>query len=82
MTDIHETAYPHLKSDTPTRELEEIFTPSKAVLKFAFSRRQPTARYANLLLLNSFQTLGYFGLLREVPASIKRHIAKAVPSYY
>lgn len=69
MTSIHETAYPRIKSALGSREMEEIFTPSEAEIEFVFNqRRQPAASYALLLLLKSFQRLGYFRqILNKTP---------------
>lgn len=82
MAAIYETAYPRIKSDISPSELDNIYTPSDAELRFASNqRRQPVAQYALLLLLKTFQRLGYFVLLKEIPGSIKKHIAKSVPNY-
>jgi len=77
LTAIYETAYPRIKSDITPSELDNIYTPSDAELRFASNhRRQPAAQYALLLLLKTFQRLGYFIQLKEIPRSVKKHIAK------
>jgi len=82
MTAIYETAYPRIKPDITINELENLYTPSAAELKFVTKqRRQPHAQYILLLLLKTFQRLGYFILLKEVPYSVKKHITKSIPNY-
>jgi uncharacterized protein DUF4158 len=73
---IHETAYPRLKNNPSPRELADIYTPTKDEMALAESvARSSTARLGFLILLKTFQRLGYFVLLRDVPASIVEHIA-------
>lgn len=82
MTAIYETAYPRIKPDIPSHELDDIYTPSNTELQFVFSqRRQPAAQYVLLLLLKTFQRLGYFINLKDIPTPIKKHIAKSLPNY-
>jgi len=74
-----DTAYPILKESPTGRELQELFTPNLAELGFALENtRQPVPRLGLLLLLKSFQKLGYFVRLAEIPSPIALHIAKAV----
>ena len=70
---------PFLKESPPGRELQELFTPNLSELGFARENtRQPVPRLGLLLLLKSFQKLGYFVRLAEIPPPIALHIAKAV----
>ena len=74
-----DTAYPILNESPTGRELQELFTPN--LLELGFGRentRQPVPRLGLLLLLKSFQKLGYFVRLAEIPPPIVLHIAKAV----
>ena len=77
---IVETAYPRL-SPTPTdAELETWFTPTPADLAFAdrHSRRSlPAPRIALLVLLKTFQRLGYFPRFAEVPTPILLRVAQS-----
>jgi hypothetical protein len=74
-----DTAYPILKESPTGRELQELFTPNLLELGFARENtRQPVPRLGLLLLLKSFQKLGYFVRLAEIPPPIALHIAKAV----
>ena len=74
-----DTAYPLLKESPTGRELQELFTPNLSELGFARENtRQPVPRLGLLLLLKSFQKLGYFVRLAEIPPPIALHIAKSV----
>ena len=78
MATLHETAYPRLKADPSAKELEEIYTPSAAELKFIRKiATQPTTQLAVLIHLKLFQRLGYFVTLASVPQRISQHIAQA-----
>ena len=77
MTTLHETAYPRLKSDPTAKELQDVYTPTKAEMTFVTSiAQQPSTRLAVLIHLKLFQRLGYFVLLTEVPERIVQHIAQ------
>jgi hypothetical protein len=53
----------------------QLYTPTVYELAFARERaRQPLQRAGLLLLLKTFQRLGYFALCAEIPAPIIRHI--------
>ncbi len=76
MPTVHETVYPRLKSNPSRRELVDLYTPSKGELELAEqSCKGEPARLAFLVLLKTFQRLGYFIALREVPRSIVEYIA-------
>lgn len=71
MTAIHETAYPRLKSQPSTEDLLTVYTPTKEEIELVRSQsRQTTARLALMLLLKSFQRLGYFVSVAEMPGPI------------
>ena len=73
-----DTAYPMLKAHPSARELEEIFTPTLFELGFAEQHaREPIPGVGLLVLLKTFQRLGYFVRIAEVPDPIIRCIAKA-----
>jgi hypothetical protein len=73
-----DTAYPLLKASPSARELQEIFTPNLFELKFAEEHTQElTPRVGLLLLLKTFQRLGYFVKLVDAPPSIIRCVARA-----
>lgn len=80
MPTITETAYPRLKPVPTDAELETWFAPTPADLAFAdrHSRRsRPGPRIALLALLKTFQHLGYFPRLAEIPPPILLRIARA-----
>ena len=66
MPSISDTAYPRLKTSPSAKELEEIYTPSLHELSFAKERTRQAHHCAYLLiLLKTFQRLGYFALFQE-----------------
>lgn len=74
-----ETAYPRLKSTVTDRELRDVYTPTPDECDLA---RQHTsgsvALVAFLILLKTFQRLGYAVSLTAVPARVVEHIATQV----
>lgn len=77
MPSIHETAYPRLKSNPSPRELVGVYTPTREEMALADRvARSGTARLGFLILLKTFQRLGYFVPLRDVPLSVVEHIAR------
>jgi TnpA family transposase len=72
-----DTAYPLLKANPSARELDEIFTPNLFELRFAEERtREATSAVGLLVLLKTFQRLGYFVKIADVPNPILRCISK------
>ena len=66
-----DTAYPLLRESPTGRELQELFTPNLSELGFAGENtRQHIPRLGLLLLLKSFQKLGYFLRLAEISSPI------------
>jgi TnpA family transposase len=79
MPSIHETAYPRLRSQVSLRELAELYTPTTDELVLADEvTRGAVAQLGFLVLLKTFQCLGYFVAVKEVPPSIIVHIARSV----
>lgn len=79
MASIERTAYPQFKRNPIVRELVVAYTPTDAELAFiTASARQPGHRLTLALLLKSFQRLGYFPAVDEVPAAVVRHIRNAL----
>ena len=75
MPTVHETAYPRLKNSVSRRELVDLYTPTDAEAELATRvSKGETATLGFLILLRTFQRLGYFIKLREVPRSIVEHI--------
>ena len=63
-----DTAYPRFKSRLTQAELEQFYTPTDEELTFcANATRLPTTQLDFVVLLKTFQRLGYFVLSNEVP---------------
>ncbi|HET9239221.1 MAG TPA: Tn3 family transposase [Oligoflexus sp.] len=79
MIGVNETAYPRLKAHPTAKELASIYTPSVDEIAFANTHaRRPAPRTGFLILLKTFQRLGYFSRLADVPQTIVSHIAKSI----
>lgn len=79
MAEVHETAYPRLKHSPSRRDLEGIYTPSHEEIELAESlARSEVAKLGFLVLLKTFQRLGYFVHIEEVPVAIVEHIARCL----
>jgi Domain of unknown function (DUF4158) len=75
MPSASDTAYPRFKINPTAKELNELYSPTVYELAFARERaRQPIQRAGLLLLLKTFQRLGYFVCCAEIPVPIVRHI--------
>lgn len=77
MPTIHETAYPRLKNIFTKEELRDVYTPSqneRTLADKAASSRSLKAFF--LIQLKTFQRLGYFISLSNVPIAIVDHIAE------
>ena len=66
MPSIHDTAYPRLKALGDPRDLAEVYTPPtpRSETLAAELTRSPTASVCFLILLKTFQRLGYFVYVR------------------
>ena len=74
-----DTAYPRFKSRPSATELERFYTPSENERAFCDSyTRSQTTRLGFVLLLKTYQRLGYFVTSEQVPDAIVEHIAAAV----
>ncbi len=73
---IQETVYPRLKSSVSAQELTEVYTPSPEEMALAGQATRGDVAYLGFLsLLKTFQRLGYFVPLNQVPKAIVEHIA-------
>jgi hypothetical protein len=73
---IRDTAYPRLKAIPSRQDLKRLFTPSQAERAFADQYcGDPALLTCFLVLMKSFQRLGYFVALRDVPPLIVTHVA-------
>ncbi len=79
----HETAYPRLKEGVTPADLAEVYTPTAEELALAMSTSaRGGAKLGFLVLLKTFQRLGYFVLVGDVPKPIVRHIARCLDTDY
>lgn len=75
MTAIERTAYPQFKSRPTPKTLAELYTPTSSEVQFSKSHaRNPTNVLTLMVLLKSFQRLGYFPNLETVPPAILEHV--------
>jgi len=78
MTAIHETAYPRIRSNLSDKELCQLYTPTPEDLGFInHSTKSTVAAFGGLVLLKTFQRLGYFPSFDTLPPRLIIHIAKA-----
>ena len=76
MPTIQETAYPRLKTHVSARDLAAIYTPNPDELALARQvTRGEIAQLGFLILLKTFQRLGYFVPISQVPTAIVEHLA-------
>lgn len=76
MPTIQETAYPRLKTHVSARDLAAIYTPTLDELAWAKQVTRGEAAYLGfLILLKTFQRLGYFVPVSQVPTAIVEHLA-------
>lgn len=75
MTTLERTAYPTFKSSLTLTELDALYTPSAAEVAFAQAEaRTRSGQLSVLVLLKTFQRLGYFPVTAAIPASIIQHL--------
>src|SRR3954462_7072617 len=78
MLSASDTAYPLLSASPTARELDELFTPNLFELTFAQTQtRQPASCVGLLLLLKTFQRLGYFVQGADIPPPIVLQVSLA-----
>lgn len=76
MPSAHDTAYPRLKSSITQNELDRYYKPTEAELALALSSTSGViGRLSFLILLKTFQRLGYFVMLSDVPERVVAHLA-------
>lgn len=77
MPGVHETVYPRFKSNISGKELNDIYTPTQEKIKFSHKvTRGENAKICFLIMLKSFQRLGYFVAPVNIPQTIIQHISK------
>ena len=75
MTALERTAYPRFKRRPTAKELAEVYTPTAEDLAFVRGiARGAAPTLTAMVLLNSFERLGYMPRLQDVPFAIIGHI--------
>ena len=75
MTAVERTAYPRFKSHLSAQELTHLYTPTLEEVKFVESQtRSKSGALRMMVLLKSFQRLGYFPHSEFVPVSVINHL--------
>jgi hypothetical protein len=78
MPSISDTAYPQFKPNSSPKDLGDVYTPTVFELVYAEKRsREPAPRVGLLLLLKTFQRLGYFVGVEEIPPAIVLHVSRS-----
>lgn len=79
VTSIERTAYPRFKRLITARELHLFFSPSREEAEWAAGRTQSAEhRLALLLMLKSYQRMGCFPKLAEIPNMVADFVRRAV----
>jgi hypothetical protein len=80
MTSIDRTVYPRLSAPRSAQALSEQYTLSEEEMAFVIDHtgETPTLRLSLMVQLKTFQHLGYFLPVTEVPAKIIAHIREAM----
>lgn len=76
MTAIHETAYPRMRSNLSDKELHELYTPTPDDLAFLHhTTKSSVAAFGGVVLLKTFQRLGYCPPFEALPPRLIQHLA-------
>jgi hypothetical protein len=79
VTSVDRTAYPGFARVVSARELAEAFTPTEAELEWARGRTQDENHLLALVVwLKSYQRLGYFPKVEDVPTVVVGHVRDAL----
>ena len=75
MTSIERTAYPRFKRYYTLAQLQKTYTPTSTEIAFGRDHTQGDKNFFNLMvLLKSFQRLGYFPNLKQIPHDIINYL--------
>lgn len=78
MANINDTAYPRFKNNISEKDLINVYTPTPMEILYANEvTRSHKNRLLFLIMLKTYQRLGYFVNIQEVPKIIINHIARA-----
>lgn len=79
VTSVDRTAYPGFARVVSARELAEAFTPTEAEIEWARGRTQDEHHLLALVVwLKSYQRLGYFPKVGDVPEVVVGHVRGAL----
>lgn len=79
MISVYDTAYPRLKPRYSTRDITHCYTPTQTEMAFCIRHTNAgTTQLGLLVLLKTFQRLGYFIRASSVPEEIIAHIAQSL----
>jgi hypothetical protein len=78
VTSIDRTAYPGFARVLSARELAEAFTPTGAEVEWARSCTDDEHLLALVVWLKSYQRLGYFPKLADVPSAVAGHVRQVL----
>lgn len=79
MASIERTAYPRFKRNPTLKELHEVYTPTSEEMQFAHSVARGSAPVMSLLvMMKSFQRLGYFPRPKDILPIIVSHIRSSL----
>ena len=77
MISANDTAYPRLKPALTAYELHHYYTPTYEELRYVSEQTRDAAQCLGFaLLLKTFQRLGYFIRVNDIPAVIVNHVAQ------
>ena len=77
MITIKETVYPRFRNVISDEELYKLYTPSSEEISLAMQNtKKEIPKLCFLVMLKTFQRLGYFIFVKEVPEVILKHISK------
>src|SRR4030042_3006253 len=80
---INDTTYPRFRSTISNEELYKLYTPTFEEIEFANKRtKKEFPKLCFLVMLKSFQRLGYFVYIKDIPEVIVEHISKFLKIYY
>lgn len=76
MATIERTAYPRFNKNINSKELIQIYTPNNEEIEVAHRIAKGDVQILNfILMLKSFQRLGYFPKIHEIPMEIVKHLS-------
>jgi len=83
MIDIKDTAYPRLKSSYNEKELKNLFKPTGDEIIFCNKNMNSSEFFpCFILLIKSFQCLGYITSLETIPNQVVKYISKRKHNIY